>query len=65
MSMKETQIHTNKYIEHFLNKLPTTSLKERHVRECTYRNDRIRLLEKAKTNTFFFKNVPLIDLVGL
>ena len=42
-----------------------TSMRERHVWECTYTNDRSRVPEKARTRTFYFKNAPLTDLVGL
>ena len=55
----------HKYIEHLSNKPPTTSMRERPEWECTYTNSRNRVLEKARTRTFYFKNVRLTDLVGL
>ena len=50
-----TQIHANKYIEQHSNKPPTTSITNGHN----------RVIEKARTRTFHFKNVRLTDLVGL
>ena len=60
-----TQIHINKCIEQILNKPSTTSIGERHVWEFTYTNCCNRVLEKARTRTFYFKNVRLTHLVGL
>ena len=45
------------YVEHLSNKPHTTSNRERHVWECTYTSGRNRVIKKAKTRTFYFKNV--------
>ena len=41
---------------------PTTiSIRARHVRECTYTNERGRLLWKARTRVFPFKNDQAVN----
>ena len=43
----------------------TTTMREIHVRECTYTNGSNEVLEKLKTRTFHLKNVYSADLVWL
>ena len=61
-------IHTNKQIGHDPSKPTTTSMKEKGI--VKYANvqttiDRDRVLEKARTRNFCFKNVPQADCIGL
>ena len=54
--VRNTQIHTNKYIENFPNKPTTASMMGKHVWECAYTGGHYRVLEKANTPTFFYFN---------
>ena len=57
-TIQTIETHANKYIEHVPSKPTTTRMGENRNNLCRmHKQQRHKIIEKAKTRTFYFKNV--------